>query len=150
MSPNVLSVVEAELYGLLQRGVDLTVLQVDAVLQKKYKFQRFHKLKTFYGRGGTEFSPFLMEIKKTPVRDRPAFAVFYTDGFGDAKQYIDQIIKERGKDWWNAFTSRFRPKTPEGIEMLWLLAEHKTKPEDFRKIMPFGHIVILPGTKEGA
>jgi hypothetical protein len=121
---------------------------VDAELKKKYEFKRHHKLQHFYGRGGTDFSPFMLELKKTPIRERPAFVVFYTDGYGGIEEYVEQIVKERGQKWWDAFVQRCPPKTPEGIEMLWLLAEHRTTPEDFRKVAPFGHIAILPGTGE--
>lgn len=136
-----LSVVEPELRGVVQRGAELWLLQVDAEVKRLERFYPHSQLKEFYGRGGTDFSPFLEAIRKSQPYERPAFAVYYTDGEGGIERYVEAVSKEVD---FAAFLAKRPTCTPEGVEILWLLAEGRTTPENFRKVVPFGHIAVLP------
>jgi predicted metal-dependent peptidase len=139
-----LCVIDAELRAIQQRGADLVVLQVDAELKSKKPYDRKTGVTQFKGRGGTDFSPFLLELDKLPRWERPSFAVFYTDGYGCIRNYVREFKKKSGEEAYERAIAGNPVKTPNGIAILWILAANTTTPENFRTLVPFGEITVLP------
>ncbi len=143
-----LELVDPELKGISQRGATIMVLQSDAKIQAKALYDPQRGLKHFKGMGGTDFSPFLYELRDLPRADRPNFAVFYTDGYGCISGYLQRVQKEMGRNAWRRFCDRKSTKTPEGIELLWLIPEGSVDPELFRNdVAIFGHVAQIPLAK---
>ena len=148
MGTKQLEVIEPELRGMYNRGAAITLIQVDAAIQKKTLYRPGHSLMEVNGRGGTDFSPFLMDLRNYKGADRPGFAVFYTDGYGYLSGYLETLKSEMGKAKYDELIKRGGTRTPDGLELLWLLAEGTTSPEDFRRsVAPFGRIAVLPAAK---
>ena len=147
MGKEQLELVEAEVRGIHGRGATIMMLQIDAEIRSKKLYKPGRPLIEYNGRGGTDFSPFLFELMK--AREKPAFAVFYTDGYGCIKAYLDHIKKLIGDKPYKKLTQEGgRTSTPDGIELLWLLCEGTTEPDHFRKtVAPFGRIAVLPKAK---
>lgn len=143
-----LCVIDAELRAMQQRGADIMVLQIDAELKSKLPYDRRTGVVNFKGRGGTDFSPFLEEVDKLPRYDRPSFAVFYTDGYGCISRYTSDLKTRIGAAAYAKATEGHPTKAPNGVELLWLLAENSTAPEAFRNIVPFGDIAVLPAPEK--
>jgi predicted metal-dependent peptidase len=142
-----LQCVDAELKGIAQRGASIYVLHVDAEVQKKEFYDPRAGLKKFAGRGGTDFSPFLLELRALRRSEHPSFAVFYTDGYGCIRGYANTLHKEVGEAAWKRYVETKPVRTPEGVEILWVLAPGGRDTDSFRKDVPFGHCVRLE-TKE--
>jgi predicted metal-dependent peptidase len=61
---------------------DVTILECDADVQKKYKLTPFSKVDTkFKGRGGTDFKPIFDYIKKECIKTD--VLIYFTDMYGD-------------------------------------------------------------------
>ena len=148
MSTQQLEVIEPELRGMYNRGAAITMVQVDAAVQKRSQYKPGRALMEFNGRGGTDFSPFLLELRNYKGHDRPGFAVFYTDGYGCLNAYLQQLKSELGNKRYEEVKKQGGTRTPDGLELLWLLAEGTTDPKDFRcQVAPFGRIAVLPAAK---
>lgn len=143
-----LELVDAELKGFSNRGATIQVLHVDATVQKKEIYDPRKGLTHFSGRGGTDFSPFLLELRTLPRHEQPSFAAFYTDGYGCITGYQQVLEQELGKEAWKAVCAKRPTRTPEGIELLWILTPDGTGLDNFKRIVPFGHHVQLKGQKE--
>jgi len=142
MGKGELQLVDPEARALSQQDVLITVIHVDAGVAKMEMYNPHKGLVEFAGRGGTDFSPLFFELDKLPRVARPAFLVYFTDGYGCCSRYLqEKNITYDGK----------RPLAcPAGVETLWLIPEGCTKREDFLKIVPFGEVVIVPrAEKEG-
>lgn len=149
MGDTQLNVIEAELVAMVTRGeIEITLVHNDAEVKKMERFQAGDKLLKFFGRGGTDFSPFLLKLWEIPPEDKPNFCVFYTDGYGCISQYVEALTKRWGVKRWQDFIADTPMCSPEGMPILWLLAEGTTSPEGFRQIAPFGDIAVLPASKQ--
>jgi predicted metal-dependent peptidase len=137
MGKEELQLVDSEARALSQQDVLITVIHVDAGVAKMEQYDSHKGLVEFAGRGGTDFSPLFFELDKLPRVARPAFLVYFTDGFGCCSRYLE----EKGV----SYDGKPRPKEcPAGVETLWLIPEGCTKKEDFLKIVPFGAVIIVP------
>ena len=137
MGKEELQLVDPEARALSQQDVLITVIHVDAGVAKMEPYNPHKGLVEFAGRGGTDFSPLFFELDKLPRVLRPAFLVYFTDGYGGCESYLEQAKVE--------YEGKPRPLVhPGGVETLWLIPEGCTKREDFLKIVPFGEVVIIP------
>lgn len=135
-----LQLVDPELRGLHYRDVHLTVIHCDAGVARIHPYDVHKGIVEFAGRGGTDFSPVFEELDKIPKPIRPAFLVFYTDGYGCCSEYLE------GKP---GYEEGNRPVySPGGVETLWLLPAGCCKPKDFKELVPFGHIAVVPKLNE--
>jgi hypothetical protein len=149
MGQDRLELVDAELKAIHARDAHIKVLHIDAGVNKIEDYDPHKGLTRFVGRGGTDFSPFLMQLRQTPRAARPSFMAFYTDGYGCIGRYLSTIkaelglsdiqLKERARKWGT--------RTPEGIEILWMLVEGARTLGDFRYDVPFGRVVQVPLAK---
>lgn len=147
MGKEELKYVDAELKGMHTRGAVVRVVHCDAEIVKEELYSPHRGLTQYAGRGGTDFSPVLLKLHHTPFKQRPALLVFYTDGYGGIEEYARQMNEKHGKGW-KEFCNSGSTKTPEGVELLWLLVEGTTSPEDFKEVAPFGDIAVVPRDKE--
>jgi predicted metal-dependent peptidase len=143
MGKEQLSLVDAELKGIAQRDAKIVLLQVDAEIQSKTIYNPRTGLGVLRGRGGTDFSPFLLALRDLPGSEKPHFAVFFTDGYGTIGAYKQRCIEEMGKARWLEFSESGSVRTPEGLELLWLIPEGSIKREQFKRIAPFGHFAEI-------
>jgi len=142
MGANELCLVDAELKGIVQRGADIMIVHCDAGISKIEPYHPRRGLSQFHGRGGTDFSPPLIELFKQPQHLKPAMIVYYTDGYGCASGY-QKFLSDNGFDWaWSK--AKGSTKTPCGVEALWLLPEGSTSPKNFHGSVPFGHVEVVP------
>jgi hypothetical protein len=71
--------------------------------------------------------------------------VVFTDGYGGIGDYKQQVIEERGKEWWESYIEPRQTHSPDGTETLWVIPEGCMKPEDFQtNIAPWGDVVTVP------
>jgi len=142
MSHKELSLVSAELNGIVSRGAVVDVIHQDAAIGARHRYKRTTGLKEFFGRGGTDFSPALLELLKTSRRDKPAMAVVYTDGAGGVEKYLAEL-KKAGFDAPNG------ERTADGVELLWLLTEDGMEIDKFKKeIAGFGRVIKVKTKKK--
>lgn len=136
MGKEELQLVDPEARMLSQQDVHILVVHVDAGIAKMEPYDPHRGLVNFAGRGGTDFSPLFFELDKLPRAERPAFLVYFTDGFGGCEQYLEsKRVTYSGK----------RPKVcPSGVETLWLIPEDCLPREDFMRLVPFGEVLIVP------
>lgn len=142
MSSTELSLVDAELKGIVQRGANILVIHCDASIVKMEKYHPRKGLNQFHGRGGTDFSPTLIELCKLPLRLKPSFLVYYTDGFGNTTNYLEFLKSKGFENAWNI--AKGTTKTPCGVEVLWLLPKRSTRLDRFKRIAPFGRYEEIP------
>jgi len=138
-----LALVDAELKGIVQRGAKILIIHCDAGIAKIEPYHPRRGLQHFHGRGGTDFSPPLIELFKQPPHTKPAFMVYYTDGYGCASAY-EEFVKGEGFGW--ALTrAKGGTKTPCGVELLWLLPEGSSDAENFvGSTVSFGRAEMIP------
>jgi predicted metal-dependent peptidase len=148
MDKNRLCLVDSELKGFANRGAAILVLHVDAQVQKKELYDPRKGLVSFVGRGGTDFSPFLLELRALPRHEQPGFAAFFTDGYGCISGYNEVLRKEMGVAAWKEFSAKGSPRTPDGTELLWILTPDSRDLKSFKNEVPFGHYARLKGEKE--
>ena len=146
MGSNELEVVNAELKGIHNRGAVIRVLHSDAAIQATSLYNPHEGVKQFYGRGGTDFSPFLIQLHNSEV-EKPGFAVFYTDGHGCIAGYKKMLKDQMGVKGFNDWLKSFPTRTPRGVEILWLLTERGRSLSCFKTDVPFGNYAILPSAK---
>ena len=72
----------------------------------------------------------------------------FTDGYGCITRYVEEMTKRWVVKRWQDFIADTPMCSPEGMSILWLLAEGTTSPEAFRQIAPFGDIAVLPAAKQ--
>ena len=136
MGKEELQLVDPEARMLSQQDVHIMVVHVDAEVAKIEPYDPHQGLVNFAGRGGTDFSPLFFALDKLPRAERPAFLVYFTDGFGGCEQYLEsKRVTYSGK----------RPKVcPSGVETLWLIPEGCLPRADFMNLVPFGEVLIVP------
>ena len=142
MGTNELSLVDAELRGIVSRGAVVEVIHQDASIGARHKYSRSTGLKEFVGRGGTNFSPALLESLRTPKRDKPAMMVVYTDGEGGIEEYTAEL-KKLSEDLPGGET------TADGVQLLWILTEEGMSVKDFQaNIAKFGRVIKIDTGKK--
>ena len=113
MSSVELSMVDAELHGIVRAGAIVDVLQVDsAVAEKLVRFDEFGSLENFRGRGGTDFRPAFNYLTEHEIQ--PDCLVYFTDGQGTA------------------------PSTAPPYDVLWLLTPGGYTEDQFRGVCKWG------------
>jgi len=118
MGARELACADPEARGLVDRGADVTVMQVDARVTKVQPYNRFDSLTKFAGRGGTDFRPAFAAIET--MQPRPDFVVYFTDGMGAAP-------------------------AEQTIDTLWVLTDTGMSKEAFQKqVCSWGDVTILP------
>lgn len=143
MGPEQLSLVDAELRGMHSRGAHIRVIHCDASVAKIEEYSPFTPMERFYGRGGTDFSPALLEVRN--MYPRPGLFVGYTDGAGGIEAYVKVIVEQFGSTWYEEFAARQPSMTPDGIAALWLIPEGCMEPDLFKKsIVPWGQVLVVP------
>lgn len=145
MGEEQLSLVEPELVGIANRGAVIDVLHVDAGLAKIERYRRRAGVIEFAGRGGTDFSPVFMKLKETPLKERPAFLVYLTDGYGGLEAYAEDFDQRYGPGSYASVNSPRKVRCPEGIDTLWVIPEGCVEKEQFiSNTAGFGLVSIIP------
>lgn len=143
MGDSQLKLVDPELRGMHARGAQITIIHCDAKVARVEPYNPYQPLERFYGRGGTDFSPGLLEVRN--VYPRPGLFVAYTDGYGCIEDYTAHVIAERGAEWYEEFIASEPDISPDGIPSLWLIPEGSMAPNHFKQtICPWGQVVVIP------
>lgn len=138
-----LQLVDPELRGMHARGAQITIIHCDAQVARVEPYSPYQPLERFYGRGGTDFSPGLLEVRKQyPV---PGLFVCFTDGYGGIEAYTRQVIAERGEAWHEDFIASDSEVSPDGIPSVWLLPQGCMEPDTFKEsVCPWGQVIEIP------
>ena len=145
MGKDQLSLVEPELVGIANRGAVIDILHVDAGLAKTERYKRRSGVMEFAGRGGTDFSPVFLKLKDTPAKERPAFIVYLTDGYGGLEAYADDFNTRYGAGSYESATSPRKVKCPEGVDTLWVIPEGCVEAGKFKQdTAGFGLVSVIP------
>jgi len=145
MTSNQLSLVEPELAGIANRGAIIDIMHVDADVTKTERYRRRSGVMEFAGRGGTNFSPVFMQLAKTPVKERPAFIVYLTDGFGGLESYVTDFNMRFGDGAFVSATTPRKVKCPDGVDTLWVIPEGCVKKDRFiETVASFGLVSVIP------
>ena len=135
--------VDPELKGMHARGAHITIIHCDARVARVEQYNPYKSLERFYGRGGTDFSPGLLEVRK--LYPKPGLFVCFTDGYGGIEAYTKQVVSERGQSWHDAFLRSDPEVSPDGIDSIWLIPEGCMKPADFKsRIVSWGKTIVIP------
>jgi len=146
MGPEQLRIVDPELKGIAQRGGNIVVFHADAGVAKREAYHPRRGLERFHGRGGTDFSPVLLELLNTPPDKKPNFLIYFTDGYGCLTAYKEEVIQRYGSSAWARIVGS--RKSPDGVDMLWLLPEGSATPSEFKKrVASFGRREVVPLAK---
>jgi hypothetical protein len=146
MGADRLKLVDAELKGIHNRGAAIRVLHCDARVNEVHMYDPHAGLSQFRGRGGTDFSPFLIALHNEEI-EKPGFAVFYTDGYGCISGYRTMLREAMGITAYNKYVGTKPTRTPRGVELLWLLAPGAASTDAFKRNVPIGSVVRLPDIK---
>jgi hypothetical protein len=141
MGKRELELVDSEVRHLHQTlKADLTIFHCDAGVAKQEPYNPREELTRFFGRGGTDFSPALIEARK--LYPMPTLFVGFTDGYGSVRAYRDLIVSERGEDWMARHDARGGTFSPDGMHVVWLLPQGNLSPDDFKtSICPWGRVI---------
>jgi predicted metal-dependent peptidase len=143
MGKEQLRLVDPELRGMHARGAHITVVHCDAAVARVEPYNPYQPLERFYGRGGTDFSPGLLQVRE--LYPRPGLFVCYTDGYGGIEAYTAQVIQEHGQRWYTDFLSGDPEISPDGIDSLWLIPQGCMDIKAFREnVVPWGMTVEIP------
>jgi hypothetical protein len=142
MGSNDLKYVNAELKGIHERGAAIRVIHCDASIKKMEMYDPHAGISQFKGRGGTDFSPFLIALHNNET-EKPGFAVFYTDGYGCARGYLALLRETMGKDAYQNYINSNPTRTPRGVELLWLVPEGRRSLSDLKRDVCIGNCVSL-------
>jgi predicted metal-dependent peptidase len=142
MGQQQLRLVDPELRGLHARGAHITVIHCDAAVAKVHEYSPHKPLEEFSGRGGTDFSPALLQVRE--LFPQPSLFIGYTDGYGGVEAYVSEVKKTYGSSWYDDYVAQTPSVSPDGIETLWLIPEGCMKPDEFKaQIVPWGNVVVI-------
>jgi predicted metal-dependent peptidase len=145
MGTQQLSLVEPELVGISNRGAIIDILHVDAGVAKVERYRRRSGVMEFAGRGGTDFSPVFLKLKETPLKERPAFVVYLTDGYGGLEAYAQDFNERFGAGAYDSATTPRKVKCPDGVDTLWVIPEGCTEKDKFiSDVASFGMVSVIP------
>jgi predicted metal-dependent peptidase len=142
MGDGELKLVDPELRGLHARGARITVIHCDAAVVKVAEYNPYEGLTEFHGRGGTDYSDALMQLRI--MHPMPSFLVGFTDGWGGIERYKQTIISERSASWWDGYVAAHPEESPDGMPSLWVLPEGCMAPAEFKaNVVPWGTAVVI-------
>lgn len=142
MGAEELTLIDPELRGMKARGARIVIIHSDTDVAKVHLYNSSEPLERFFGRGGTDYSNALMQLRQ--LHPRPHYLIGYTDGYGGIERYKATIIKERSQSWWDAYCATNPERSPDGFSTLWLLPAGCMPPDDFkREIVPWGKTIIV-------
>lgn len=149
MGAQLLRLVNPELKGIHSRGAVMDIIHIDGAIAKVESFNPFHGVQKFFGRGGTDFSEVFLKLRSTHAAERPAYVVFFTDGYGGIEQYRAALDAQYGKGWTANYEKGGHKCTPEKVDVVWVLMPNTMKPDQFRKsVCGFGYIITIPDVGE--